>query len=283
MKVTVIGLGLMGTAMAEGLMAAGQEVTVYNRTAEKAAALVEKGASLAPTAAEAIKASDATIFVLTDGSAVRAVLDDATLDACAGKRILNASTTSIDEVLQIADMVADHGGSLSEASIMTGPEQVRSGEAYYLLGCPEDEGDFWAEVLANGVVQRIGDVSMATKAETPLVFASVFTSAAMGYAAASLVKFGIPGDVAIATLGGAIPGADFMLPNMLARNYDECYASTESLVGVTDAAISTASDLGFPTETFEGIRKLYVKACEMGYSAKDAGSIVEVLLKGDNA
>ena len=49
MKVGFIGLGHMGAGMAASLLKAGHEVTVYNRTAAKAAPLVAQGARLAST------------------------------------------------------------------------------------------------------------------------------------------------------------------------------------------------------------------------------------------
>jgi 3-hydroxyisobutyrate dehydrogenase-like beta-hydroxyacid dehydrogenase len=55
-------------------------------------------------------------------------------------------------------------------------------------------------------------------------------------------------------------------------------ASTDSLIGVVDAAISTAEKLGMPTKIFEDMKELYVNAVERGYGAKDASSIVEILL-----
>ena len=54
-KIGFIGLGNMGSGMAANLLKAGYELTVYNRTAEKARALVDQGARLAKTPAEASK------------------------------------------------------------------------------------------------------------------------------------------------------------------------------------------------------------------------------------
>ncbi len=56
-EVTVIGLGNMGSALAGALLANRRAVTVWNRSPEKAAALVEKGAVLAPNVTAALTAS----------------------------------------------------------------------------------------------------------------------------------------------------------------------------------------------------------------------------------
>ncbi|WP_129775648.1 NAD(P)-dependent oxidoreductase [Peristeroidobacter soli] len=72
MKVGLIGLGLMGHGMAESLLRGGHELTVYNRTASKADALVAKGARLAKTPADACR-GDVVITMLADDAAVEEV------------------------------------------------------------------------------------------------------------------------------------------------------------------------------------------------------------------
>ena len=71
MKVGFIGLGLMGSRMAENLIKNGYELIVYNRTKEKAEPLVEKGAALAGSLIEAGKNSDILFTMLANPGAVR--------------------------------------------------------------------------------------------------------------------------------------------------------------------------------------------------------------------
>src|SRR5262249_48850130 len=73
MKVGFIGLGRMGTGMAANLVRAGHQVTVYNRTAPKARALVEQGARAADRVADASD-GDAVVTMLADDGAVEAAL-----------------------------------------------------------------------------------------------------------------------------------------------------------------------------------------------------------------
>lgn len=61
MKVGFLGLGVMGAGMARNLVAAGHDVTVWNRTRAKAEALGERGARIAETPVEA--ASDAEVLI----------------------------------------------------------------------------------------------------------------------------------------------------------------------------------------------------------------------------
>jgi 3-hydroxyisobutyrate dehydrogenase-like beta-hydroxyacid dehydrogenase len=70
MNVAFIGLGNMGSAMARNLLRAGHELTVYNRTREKAAAI---GARVATSPAEACRDCEAVFTMLADDRAVEEV------------------------------------------------------------------------------------------------------------------------------------------------------------------------------------------------------------------
>jgi 3-hydroxyisobutyrate dehydrogenase-like beta-hydroxyacid dehydrogenase len=72
MKIGFIGLGQMGTGMAASLLRAGHEVTVYNRSADKARLLVEKGARAATRVAEAC-GGPVVFTMLAEDSAVESV------------------------------------------------------------------------------------------------------------------------------------------------------------------------------------------------------------------
>ena len=74
MKIAFIGLGKMGTGMARNLLKAGHDLTVYNRSREKAEALAAAGARAAATPAEACRGAEAAITMLSDDQAVEGVV-----------------------------------------------------------------------------------------------------------------------------------------------------------------------------------------------------------------
>ncbi|MFI6323992.1 NAD(P)-dependent oxidoreductase [Nonomuraea sp. NPDC050556] len=126
--VTVIGLGLMGQALAAALLRAGHPTTVWNRTASKADDLVAAGATLAASVAEAVAASPLVILCVTDYAAVRSlgplgldgrVVVNLTSGTSADARALGASTTSY---LDGAIMAIPQGIGTAEAVILySGP------------------------------------------------------------------------------------------------------------------------------------------------------------------
>nr|WP_210259330.1 NAD(P)-dependent oxidoreductase [Agrobacterium sp. a22-2] len=75
-RIAFLGTGLMGAPMARRLLAAGHQVTVWNRDPAKAQALASDGAAVAGTAAAAAKGCDIVFTMLSDGKAVDAVLFD---------------------------------------------------------------------------------------------------------------------------------------------------------------------------------------------------------------
>ena len=73
--VSFLGLGEMGSALARAVIRAGHPTTVWNRSSDKAMALIDDGARAATTAAESIDAADLIVVCLFDHRSVHEVLD----------------------------------------------------------------------------------------------------------------------------------------------------------------------------------------------------------------
>lgn len=87
--VAVIGIGNMGSALAQALLTAGFPLTVWNRTISKSQRLVEQGAILANSPAEAAQNAASTIVCVTDHEAFVSVIHNETVaKALAGKLLV---------------------------------------------------------------------------------------------------------------------------------------------------------------------------------------------------
>lgn len=73
--IAFVGLGDMGGRMAARLLASGHELTVYNRTAERARPLVEAGAAAAASPADAAREAELAVTMLADPAALSAVVE----------------------------------------------------------------------------------------------------------------------------------------------------------------------------------------------------------------
>ncbi|MEV0200287.1 NAD(P)-binding domain-containing protein [Nonomuraea sp. NPDC050691] len=120
-NIAVLGLGLMGTALAETLLAAGHRVTVWNRSAAKADALVAKGATRAATPGEAVAAAPLAIVCVLDYQAVHEVLDGADL---AGRTVLNLTNGRPAEARETGERLIGRGGDYLDGGIMAIPQMI---------------------------------------------------------------------------------------------------------------------------------------------------------------
>lgn len=284
MKIAILGTGTMGTGFAEGLINAGHEVIVFNRTAARTEPLVALGAKAVLTPTEAIVQSDASILVLADGNAVReTLLNETTRSALEGKKILNASTTDADEILAISNEVAALGGSLSEISILVGAEELQDQKGNFLLGCDPSMTNFWNEILTSiGTCHAVGGVGDASKAEVPMLFGSMFISMTVAYSAALALKLNVPEEVLTQQLSMCVPHVEYLLPNIIARDYSQCMASVDSFKDVSTVAIRTAKSVNLPTKALEAILELYEEAGKRGFGSQDGTAVMEVLLDSKN-
>lgn len=145
--ISVIGLGAMGTALANALIDAGNATTVWNRTPPRADALVARGAHRADTVTEAIAASDVIVLCLTDYAAVEATLHDLGPDL-AGKTIVNLTNGRPDEVRAIATRLDGCGAHYLDGGIMATPPMIGSPHAFILYSGSADAFAFARDRLA---------------------------------------------------------------------------------------------------------------------------------------
>ncbi|MEU6122266.1 NAD(P)-binding domain-containing protein [Streptomyces sp. NPDC047123] len=140
--VTVLGLGLMGSALASALVAAGHPTTVWNRTRSRTGPLADRGAVPAGTARAAITASDLVVVCLTTNDAVRALLAPEA-DALAGRTLVNLTNGTPDQARELADWAAAHGITYLDGGIMAVPQMIATPGAYIFYS-GRDEAAFAA-------------------------------------------------------------------------------------------------------------------------------------------
>lgn len=281
MKIAILGTGLMGTAMVEAVMNAGHETIVYNRTTAKTASLVALGAKAVLTPAEAILEADATIIVLLDGKGVKELLlNDDLKSALKGKKLINASTTALDEIIEIANVISNHGGDVAEMTINADNTMLRTGEGSFAIGCKEEDEKFWTDLLLSfgKEVSRIGDVGDATKAEAATLFGAMMNMITLAYSTAIAQKLNVKQEIYEPLVSMLVPGAEYQLANMVTHNHENIFAALDSYTAGFNIAIKTAKSVGMPTEVLEEMLKLFTLAESRGFAKKDGSSVIEVLL-----
>jgi 3-hydroxyisobutyrate dehydrogenase-like beta-hydroxyacid dehydrogenase len=135
MQIAVIGLGRMGRALTERLLQEGHQVSVWNRTAGRTAALQEQGARAMGSAGDIGDKCDALLLCLAD--------DRSTLDVAAPKGrartswertlVVNTGTVAPDVVTALARVYVER---FVNAQIVGAPQALRSGAAKVIVGGP---------------------------------------------------------------------------------------------------------------------------------------------------
>jgi 3-hydroxyisobutyrate dehydrogenase-like beta-hydroxyacid dehydrogenase len=134
MKLGFIGLGRMGTAMARNLLKAGHEVTVYNRTPDKARALAAQGARVATRVADACRGA-AVISMLANDEAVHSVVFEAggVLESAGrGALHISMSTISVGLSAQLATAHAAAGQRFVAAPVFGRPEAAAAAQLFII-------------------------------------------------------------------------------------------------------------------------------------------------------
>lgn len=161
MKVAFLGLGTMGRHMARNILAAGHELTVWNRTAERAGPLAKVGASVAPTPAEAASDAEVICFSLSTPDVVSSVVlgeEGALPGAASGTVLVDFSTIDPATSRHLAQTCGERGVHFLDAPVSGGPEGAEAGTLTVMVGGERAAFDAAAPVFdaVGGKVLHVG-------------------------------------------------------------------------------------------------------------------------------
>ena len=196
MRVGFIGLGQMGTGMAASLVAAGHQVTVYNRSQEKADALKADGAQVARTVADAC-GGDAVFTMLAHDEAVEAVAfgDDGILAALTpGAVHISSSTISTALSDRLTDAHAEARQGFVAAPVFGRPDAARAAQLFVVAAGATTSIET-VSPLFDAIAQRTFTVSDTPKVANLVKLSGNFLIASviesMGEAIALVSKAGV--------------------------------------------------------------------------------------------
>jgi 3-hydroxyisobutyrate dehydrogenase-like beta-hydroxyacid dehydrogenase len=135
--VTVIGLGAMGSRIAEVLLAAGHPTSVWNRTPGRADPFVAQGAVRAGSAAEAVAASPLVLVCVLDYAAAREVLEPLA-DELGGRTVIHFTTGTPRQARELAQWAAGHGIGYVDSGMMATPPMIGKDGARFLYSGARD-------------------------------------------------------------------------------------------------------------------------------------------------
>ena len=141
-RIGFIGLGLMGRPMTQHLLAAGYQLTVFNRSRPAIDALVSAGAIAANSPREVAEQSDIVITMLPDGPDVESVVvgpDGLREGVREGMLFIDMSTISPLTTKRIAGILEPHGVRALDAPVSGGEEGAKSATLSIMVGGREED------------------------------------------------------------------------------------------------------------------------------------------------
>lgn len=262
-RIAFLGLGIMGSGMAGRLLDAGFPLTVYNRSAERARALADRGAAVAESPRHAARAADIVFSMVSDDGASRAMWDGergALAGARPGSILVECSTVTVGRVRELADAAERAGCTLVDAPVTGSKLQAAGGELLFLVGGEGDALDRIRPALdAMGkTIVHLGPVGSGALVKLINNFLAGVQAASLAEAIAVIERSsldrdrtvqaivnGSPGSPVMKTLAARILADDFS-PNfylhLLAKDMGYAIAEGESR-GVPMATAATALEV----------------------------------------
>lgn len=283
MQVSLIGTGLMGTAMAERLLTLGHDVVVYNRTEEKCAALQQRGALRARSAAEAIEASQCTILMLADASAIREALFASRKPNFQNRVIIQMGTIAPSESIAFGQEIRTVIGDYFEAPVLGSIAEAKAGRLLVMVGGKAEHVERWHEVLKCFceeplLVGAIGQAAALKLALNQLIAAHI---TAFSLSLGLIQRSGVEVETFMNVLRQSAlmtPMFEKKLPRLLTRDYAHPNFSTRHLLKDVELCLKTARDANLATPVLAAIRGILEETVGQGLQDVDYSSIFEAVV-----
>lgn len=198
MKIAYLGLGMMGSAIAGNLLRAGHTLSVWNRSPDKAEALVAEGATLAATPRDAVEGADVAFTMVADDAALLGLLegpDGLLAGLTEGAIHVSQSTISVAAADRIAAVHAERGQHFVSAPVFGRPAVAATGQLWIVTAGPALALQTCAPLFdtIGRAVFPVGDTaSAANLVKLCGNFMILATTEAMGEAMALSEKGGVP-------------------------------------------------------------------------------------------
>ena len=166
--VAFVGLGAMGARMAGRLLGAGHDLVVWNRTAEAARPLVELGAELASSPADAAGRAEAVLIMVADPAALEAVSggpEGVAAGIGPSSTVIQMSTVGLPAMERLASALPE-GTELLDAPVLGSLAEAESGSLRIFVGGPAALAERWTPLLsALGSPVHVGPVGAGSAAK----------------------------------------------------------------------------------------------------------------------
>lgn len=270
-----LGTGRMGSALAARLISGGVAVTVWNRTASKAAPLVDLGASRADNLAALGRCDIVFVTVMSSPDLLAVTLGpDGLLSSRPAPRILvNCSTVSAEAAAEVRTEAARHNVEFLSAPVSGNPDAIAGGSGSIVASGPAEVFDAvrpYLEAIAAGVTYAgTGEEALLVKLAHNLLV-GIMTEA-LAEATTLTEKGGVAPSVFLDFIDGSVLGSKLLSAKgkaIRARDYEPTF-TTAGLRKDFDLALAAARALEVPMPVAASTHQLLQTAIGHGYGESD--------------
>jgi 3-hydroxyisobutyrate dehydrogenase len=283
-RITFLGLGIMGAAMARCLLDRGFDLTVWNRNAGRADALVKAGARIAATPAGGARGADAVIAMLADDDASRAVWlgESGALAAMErGGLAIDSSTLTVGWMRELGAQAEARGVNFLDAPVTGSKPQAEQGALNFLVGGDATTVERAAPLFA---AMGRGHVHLGPTGSGALLklinnFMCGVQLASLGEAIAMAQRSGLDVRRTADVLAAGSPGSPIVkmvVERMVARDYTPNFL-VPLMVKDLSYAIETFAAEGIELADARAARERFIEAATAGFQDQDIAAVVEPL------
>jgi 3-hydroxyisobutyrate dehydrogenase-like beta-hydroxyacid dehydrogenase len=279
----LIGLGLLGIALAERMIAAGLSIVGYDLASARGERLRALGGSFTASAAEIAATCETIVLCLPTSQVVASVMDELGDQIRQGCLVIDATTGDPEQTDALTAALAPRGIGYVAATIAGSSEQVRRGEAVVIVGASEFDARRADRVLATWSEQRFYVGTPGSSARLKLIVNLVLglNRAVLAEGLSLAAACGIDPAAALEVLQ-ATPAYSTVMetkgPKMIARDYAPQARLAQHLKDVRlirelaarQRAITPLSDVH---------EKLLTTACQLGFAESDNSAVIEAFVK----
>ena len=281
--VVLLGAGKLGAAAVERWVEGGRQVTVWNRTPERAEKLAGPQVSVETDLATAVVQAPVVVTLLSDGPALRDVLlDRGAIGAMeAGTTLMDLSTVDVASSEAVARAAAERGLGYVRGAVSGTASVLSSGAAGLLLSGPQDAlGSVKAlldDLGENQVVVGEGEEAKIAKLATNMLLAG--TMEVLAEAVVMAEASGLPRETVLDALGSTVLSSKFLEYKGAAlkdRNYDATF-TTAALLKDVNLALAQGESVGVSEPALAAIRERLDRAVEEGWGEDDFLALTRVV------
>jgi len=280
--VAILGLGIMGSGMANRLLASDFPVTVYNRNPAKAAPFAKAGASVADSPRAAAQRSEVILSMVADDQASRDIWlgeSGALNGAAPGLTLIESSTLTVPWIQELAAAAAGKGCNFLDAPVTGTKPHAESGELLFLVG-----GSASALANAQPVLAVLGRdvIHLGPNGSGALMklinnFMAAVQAASLAEAVALITAGGLDREKALSILTDGVPGSP-MLKRVAARLSSGDFTLNFSLrLMAKDLtyALSEGSRQQLDLQTAAAALRVFKDAIDQGFGEEDLSAVAK--------